>query len=139
MDMPPRRSARVLEVEKKAEEIVSKKNLQVLDETVDSDFSLQTGVSAGRGKGEEFFRQFVQRACAQWSDPALEVQEVIRQGERLIIHWRVRGAFRGKQMDLSGVTSARVSEGKLTEMSNFIDEGMMHQLGFDPATGGAPR
>jgi predicted ester cyclase len=72
----------------------------------------------------------------------LEVNETVSEGDRLVVRWTATGThggmFRGlaptgKQINIEGVTLARVKDGKLTEDRVYFDRmTMFEQLGVVP-------
>jgi predicted ester cyclase len=72
----------------------------------------------------------------------LTIEDVIAEGETVMTRWSCRGTHKGelngiaptgKQITISGVTIARISNGKIAEgYVNWDAQGLMQQLGVVP-------
>jgi steroid delta-isomerase-like uncharacterized protein len=94
----------------------------------------------GRGPDSEKKRATLYRTA--FPDLHLTIEDVIAEGETVMTRWSCRGTHRGdlngieptgKQFAISGVTVARVSDGKIAEgYVNWDALGLMQQLGVVP-------
>jgi steroid delta-isomerase-like uncharacterized protein len=94
----------------------------------------------GRGPDSEKKRAALYRTA--FPDLHLTIEDVIAEGETVMTRWSCRGTHKGdlngiaptgKHITISGVTVARVSEGKIVEgYVNWDALGLMQQLGVVP-------
>jgi steroid delta-isomerase-like uncharacterized protein len=94
----------------------------------------------GRGPDSEKKRAALYRAA--FPDLHLTIEDVIAEGETVMTRWSCRGTHKGdlngiaptgKHVTISGVTVARVSNGKIVEgYVNWDALGLMQQLGVVP-------
>ena len=94
----------------------------------------------GRGPGSEKKRAALYRTA--FPDLHLTIEDVIAEGETVMTRWSCRGTHKGdlngiaptgKHVTISGVTVARVSNGKIVEgYVNWDALGLMQQLGVVP-------
>ncbi len=94
----------------------------------------------GRGPGSEKKRAALYRTA--FPDLHLTIEDVIAEGETVMTRWSCRGTHKGdlngiaptgKHVTISGVTVARVSNGKMVEgYVNWDALGLMQQLGVVP-------
>jgi len=94
----------------------------------------------GRGPDSEKKRATLYRTA--FPDLHLTIEDVIAEGETVMTRWSCRGNHKGelngiaptgKQVNISGITVARVSNGKIVEgYVNWDAQGLMQQLGVVP-------
>jgi steroid delta-isomerase-like uncharacterized protein len=94
----------------------------------------------GRGPDSEKKRAALYRTA--FPDLHLTIEDVIAEGETVMTRWSCRGTHKGdlngiaptgKHITISGVTVARVSNGKIVEgYVNWDALGLMQQLGVVP-------
>jgi steroid delta-isomerase-like uncharacterized protein len=93
-------------------------------------------------RGGPAIARYVTEVRSAYPDFKLEVLDSIAEGDRLAVHWVVtgthKGDFRGiaptgKQIRITGMTLARVKDGKLAEDRVYFDRmTMFEQLGVVP-------
>jgi steroid delta-isomerase-like uncharacterized protein len=98
-------------------------------------------------RGKQGFRDFVQTYLGGFPDGRITVDTQIAEGDIVVNRWTGRGTNTGelmgmpptgKQVTVTGITIARIEDGKLQEdWSNWDTLGMLQQLGVVPALAGA--
>jgi steroid delta-isomerase-like uncharacterized protein len=93
-------------------------------------------------RGGAAIARYVAEVRSAYPDFKLEVLDSIAEGERLAVHWVVtgthKGDFRGiaptgKRIKITGMTLARIQNGKLAEDRVYFDRMIMfEQLGVVP-------
>lgn len=81
-------------------------------------------------------------------DPQFEIQDMIAEGDRVVVRWRSRGthvgAFLGipatnRAYDIAGIDIHRIVDGRMAEHWHVVDQlSQLQQLGLLPAPEGAP-
>jgi steroid delta-isomerase-like uncharacterized protein len=117
-------------------------NLSVADEIFTPNYSHHDPSTADFGRGPDGEKKRASLYRNAFPDIHLTIEEVIAEGETVMTRWSCRGTHKGelngiaptgKQITLSGVTVARVSNGKIAEgYVNWDALGMMQQLGIVP-------
>jgi predicted ester cyclase len=86
--------------------------------------------------GPEAFKAIHRIFCGAFPDTHLEVEEVIAEGDRVAVRWRVSMTHlgdhfgflaTGKEVTMAGSSFAIVKEGKLIEGWNYMDMGSLMQ------------
>ena len=126
------------------EEVFNKGNLAAIDEICSPnvvDHSLPPGLPAGIAG----VKQLVGMYRAAFPDLALTIEDMIAEGDKVVVRWSGVGTHRGdlmgiaptgKQVAISGIGIDRIANGKLAEHWERFDEmGMMQQLGIVPTPG----
>jgi predicted ester cyclase len=93
--------------------------------------------------GPEAFKQVIMRIHAGLSDVEAVSEEVIAEGDQVVVRWTLRGIHAGeiqgipptgKHLTLTGIGFYRLTEGKIVEERGEADAlGYMQQLGVIPA------
>lgn len=119
------------------DEVFSKWNLAVIDELVSPEF-LGHEMPPGFPRGPKGFRQFYGGIRAAFPDVQLTVEDMIGEGERVVVRWRGRathqGMFRGipptsAEVSFTGIAIYRLSNGKIVERWVEVDMlGLTDQL-----------
>jgi steroid delta-isomerase-like uncharacterized protein len=124
------------------EEVICGGNLDLMDELVAPDFvnhrSIATG-EASHSVGIENFRQEIMRLRSVFPDIGMTTIHLLADGDKVVEHYQFRGTHRGefmgvpatgKRVESSGITIARIANGKLAERWNSSDKyGILQQLG----------
>ena len=94
------------------------------------------------GRGPEGEKKRVALYRTAFPDLRLTIEDVIAEGQTVMARWSCRGTHKGdlsgiaptgKQFNISGVTIARLSNGKMAEgWVNWDALGLMQQLGVVP-------
>jgi steroid delta-isomerase-like uncharacterized protein len=124
------------------EEVWNKKNVGLIDELVATDY-LHHDVQSADQKGIEAYRQFVDVYLKAFPDIRFNIEDEISDGDTVVIRWTVTGTHNGdlpnlprtgRPISVTGITIARLSDGKFIESWNNWDAlGMMQQLAAVPA------
>lgn len=108
------------------------------DEFIAEDFVLQDPL-VGEVRGHEELNEYYRQMVDGFSDPRIDVRNLIAEGELIAVHWTVRGTHdgevlgaepTGEEVTVTGVDLLRVEDGKIVEMLTYYDAlGFMRQLG----------
>jgi steroid delta-isomerase-like uncharacterized protein len=124
------------------EEVICGGNLDLMDELVTPDFvnhrSIATG-EASNSVGIENFRQEIMRLRSIFPDISMTTIHLLADGDKVVEHYQFQGTHKGEFMGVpatgkrvvgSGITIARIANGKLAERWNVPDKyGILQQLG----------
>ena len=120
-------------------EVWNEKKLSLIDELVSSDYVHHDSGLATVQTGIEGYKQFVRLFLTAFPDIRFTIEDEISEGDTVVIRWTVTGTHRGdlpdlpatgKTISLSGISIARLRDGKGVESWNNWDGlGMMQQLG----------
>lgn len=124
------------------EEIWNKQNLSAADEIIASNFVDHDPQSSVQGL--EGYKQFVRYYLTAFPDSHFTVEDEISEGQMVVTRWTVNGTHTGnlgtipatgRRVSVTGISCARVENGKVVEAwSNWDTLGMMQQLGILSAT-----
>ena len=124
------------------EEVWNKGNLQVTDELFAPNYAHHDASTPDVGRGPESEKKRATLYRTAFPDLHLTIEDVIAEGETVMTRWSCRGTHKGdlngiaptgKQITISGVTVARVSNGKMAEgYVNWDALGLLQQLGVAP-------
>jgi steroid delta-isomerase-like uncharacterized protein len=117
-------------------------NLSVADEVFAPTYTHHDASTPDFGKGPDSEKRRASLYRNAFPDIHLTIEDVIAEGETVMTRWSCRGTHKGdlngiaatgKHITISGVTIARVSNGKIVEgYVNWDALGLMHQLGVVP-------
>jgi steroid delta-isomerase-like uncharacterized protein len=117
-------------------------NLSVADEIFAPTYTHHDPSTPDFGKGPDSEKRRASLYRNAFPDIHLTIEDVIAEGETVMTRWSCRGTHKGdlngmaptgKHITTSGVTIARVSNGKIVEgYVNWDALGMMQQLGVVP-------
>jgi steroid delta-isomerase-like uncharacterized protein len=129
------------------EEVWSKGNLQVADELFAPTYAHHDPSTPDVGRGPESEKKRATLYRTAFPDLRLTIEDVIAEGETVMARWSCRGTHKGdlsgiaptgKQFTISGVSIARLTNGKIVEgWVNWDALGLMQQLGVVPQLGKA--
>jgi steroid delta-isomerase-like uncharacterized protein len=129
-------------VRRLVEEVWNKGNLSVADELFAPNYEHHDASTLDFGRGPESEKKRATLYRAAFPDLRLTIEEIIAEGEIVMTRWSCRGTHKGdlsgiaptgKQFNISGVTIARLANGKLAEgWVNWDALGLMQQLGIVP-------
>lgn len=121
-----------------ADEVLTRKNLAVVDELIASDFTEHVGAEPRR-VGTEGFKSARRRRNAAFPDWQVTVEDIIAEGDKVVARATGQGTHRGEYMGIPAtgrrvkvtwIAIYRVADGKLAEHWQNIDElGLRQQLG----------
>jgi steroid delta-isomerase-like uncharacterized protein len=124
------------------EELWNKGNLSLADELFAPNYEHHDASTLDFGRGPESEKKRATLYRTAFPDIQLTMEEVIAEGEIVMTRWSCRGTHKGdlsgiaptgKQINISGVTIARLANGKMAESwVNWDALGLMQQLGVVP-------
>jgi len=124
------------------EELWNKGNLSVAEELYAPNYTHHDPSTPDFGRGPESERKRATLYRTAFPDLKLTIEDIIAEGETVMARWSCRGTHKGdlsgiaptgKQFTISGVTIARLTNGKLAEgYVNWDALGLMQQLGVAP-------
>ena len=117
-------------------------NLSVADEIFNPNYEHHDSSTPDFGRGPDSEKKRATLYRTAFPDLHLTIEDVIAEGETVMTRWSCRGTHKGdlngiaptgKQITITGVTVARVSNGKMAEgFVNWDALGLMQQLGVVP-------
>jgi len=126
-------------------EVFNKGNLDVVDEVMAADYIEHAPVPPGLPPGTVGFKLFIPAYRAAFPDFQYTVDDVIAEGDKVVVRLTARGTqtgefaglpASGKQATWSEIHITDMADGKIVEHWVVQDQlGMMQQLGFIPASG----
>jgi len=124
------------------EELWNKGNLSLADQLFTPNYTHHDSSSPDFGHGPESERKRATLYRTAFPDLRLTIEDLIAEGDTVMARWSCHGTHKGdlngiaptgKQFTISGVTIARLLNGKLAESHvNWDALGMMQQLGVVP-------
>jgi len=124
------------------EELWNKGNLSVADQLFSPNYTHHDPSTPDFGRGPESERKRATLYRAAFPDLQLTIEDIIAEGETVMARWSCRGTHKGdlsgiaptgKQFSISGVSIARLTNGKMAEgWVNWDAQGLMQQLGVVP-------
>jgi steroid delta-isomerase-like uncharacterized protein len=114
-------------------------NLDLVEEIIAPDY-VSYEPTSGETRGIEGARQFAATFREAFPDLECTIEDMVAEGDTVVMRFRGSGTHQGeteafgpptgKQMEITGITIKRLSEGKIVEAwTNFDALGMMQQLG----------
>ena len=129
------------------EEFWNKGNLSLADELFAPNYEHHDASTPDFGRGPESEKKRATLYRTAFPDVRLTIEDIIAEGETVMTRWSCRGTHKGdlrgiaptgKQINISGVTIARLANGKFAEgWVNWDALGLMQQLGVVPELGKA--
>ncbi len=117
-------------------------NMSVADEIFTPNYAHYDPATPDFGRGPDSEKRRAALYRGAFPDLHLTIEDVIAEGETVMTRWSCRGTHKGdlngiaptgKHVTISGVTVARVSNGKMVEgYINWDALGLMQQLGVVP-------
>ena len=124
------------------EEVWNKGNLPVTDELFAPNYAHHDSSTPDVGRGPESEKKRATLYRTAFPDLRLTIEDIIAEGETVMARWFCRGTHNGdlsgiaptgKQFNISGVSIARFTGGKMVEgWVNWDALGLMQQLGVVP-------
>ncbi|MEZ2387972.1 ester cyclase [bacterium RCC_150] len=128
-------------VDRLYQEVLNSRRFEVIDEIAAEDYTEHDPLP-GQGDGREGMHERVS-ALVSGLDPHFTVEDVIAEGDRVVVRWRNHGTHvasflglpaTGRSFDIAGIDVYRVQDGRLAEHWHVVDQlSMLVQLGFVPA------
>ena len=129
-------------VRRLVEELWNKGNLSVADELFAPNYEHHDASTLDFGRGPESEKKRATLYRTALPDIRLRIEDIIAEGETVMARWSCQGTHKGdlsgiaptgKQINISGVTIARLANGKMAEgWVNWDALGLMQQLGVVP-------
>jgi steroid delta-isomerase-like uncharacterized protein len=129
------------------EEVWNKGNLPVTDELFAPNYTHHDSSTPDLGRGPESEKKRATLYRTAFPDLRLTIEDIIAEGETVMARWSCRGTHKGdlsgiaptgKQFTISGVSIARIANGKMAEgWVNWDALSLMQQLGVVPELGKA--
>jgi steroid delta-isomerase-like uncharacterized protein len=129
------------------EEVWNKGNLPVTDELFAPNYVHHDSSTPDVGRGPESEKKRATLYRTAFPDLRLTIEDIIAEGETVMARWSCRGTHKGdlsgiaptgKQFTISGISIARIANGKMAEgWVNWDSLGLMQQLGVVPELGKA--
>jgi steroid delta-isomerase-like uncharacterized protein len=129
------------------EEVWNKGNLLVTDELFAPNYVHHDSSTPDVGRGPESEKKRATLYRTAFPDLRLTIEDIIAEGETVMARWSCRGTHKGdlsgiaptgKQFTISGISIARIANGKMAEgWINWDALGLMQQLGVVPELGKA--
>jgi steroid delta-isomerase-like uncharacterized protein len=129
------------------EDFWNKGNLSLADELFAPNYEHHDASTPDFGRGPESEKKRATLYRTAFPDVRLTIEDIIAEGETVMTRWSCRGTHKGdlrgiaptgKQINISGVTIARLANGKFAEgWVNWDALGLMQQLGVVPELGKA--
>jgi steroid delta-isomerase-like uncharacterized protein len=125
------------------EEVYGNRNPDAADEIYAPDFVDQDPATPEEmRRGPDGVKQQAAMYGGAFPDIQMTVEEQVAEGDKVVTRWSARGTHQGElmgvpasgnQVTLTGITIARVADGKIQEeWSNWDGLGMMQQIGAMP-------
>ncbi|HEY8637618.1 MAG TPA: ester cyclase [Solirubrobacteraceae bacterium] len=124
--------------------VVNDRDLSAYDRLWARDGTWQINGMHHEPLGTDGARAFFSEIFESIPDLGLEIIEVVADGKRAVVHWRMTGTFAGKQpfqgiepngarLDIRGIDILSVEDGKITELVGYADNMQIaRQLGALP-------
>ena len=129
------------------EEVWNKVNLQVTDDLFTPNYAHHDASTPDVGRGPESEKKRATLYRTAFPDLRLTVEDIIAEGETVVARWSCRGTHKGdlngiaptgKHVNITGISIARFTNGKMSEgFVNWDALSLMQQLGVVPELGKA--
>lgn len=127
------------------EEGFNRGNLAAADEIIAANFTNHDPGTPELPSGPDGYKQLVSTYRAAYPDLHLTVDDVLAEGDKVVVRWTARGTNNGelmgmpptgKQVTTTGISILAIAGGKVTEQRvNWDTLGMLQQLGVVPTPG----
>jgi steroid delta-isomerase-like uncharacterized protein len=123
------------------EGVLNQRRFELVDELAVEDYAEHDPLP-GQGNGRADLKRRVESLCAAFAPDVYTVEDVISEGDRVVVRWTSRGTHTGEFMgmpptgrdfQISGIDIYRLREGRLAEHWHVVDQlSLMMQLGLLP-------
>ena len=128
------------------EEVFGQGKLELVDELLAPDYVSHAPGDPELSRGPEDIKQIVRAYHSAFPDINFAVEKQVAEGDMVVTRWTTRGTHdkgemlglppTGKQIEVTGITVNRISEGKIAEDWTVWDSlGLLRQLGAVPVSG----
>lgn len=124
------------------EELWNRRNPAIIDELMAPDY-VHHDVLSPEAFGLDGYKQFADRYLSAFPDLKMTIHDEVIADDRVVTRWTATGTHdgdlpelprTGKKVSVTGITIARLSNGKFVESWNNWDAlGMLRQLGAIPS------
>ena len=121
------------------EDVWNRKNLSAIDELMSADYVHHDPSSPAVPSGVDGYKQFVNYYMNAFPDAHFTIDDAFTDGQNEVTRWTVVGTHEGelagiprtgRRFSVTGISIARIVNGKITESWNSWDAlGLMQQLG----------
>ena len=121
------------------EEVLNKRNLELLDELVATDY-IENDPLPGQRSGLDGIKDRF-RMIIEGLDPTFTIEDVVGEGDKVVVRWTNAGTHSGeffgipptgRSFTMTGIDIHRVERGKLAEHWHVVDIfSLMQQLGAE--------
>ena len=121
------------------EDVWNRKNLSAVDDLISADYVHHDPSSPAVPSGVDGYKQFVNSYMNAFPDAHFTIDDAFTDGQNEVTRWTVVGTHEGelagiprtgRRFSVTGITIARIANGKITESWNNWDAlGLMQQLG----------
>jgi steroid delta-isomerase-like uncharacterized protein len=119
-------------------------HLHVIDKLAGDNLSVSYTHFPEPFHGPKEFKEMLAQTHRYFPDLTIEINEVVADRDRAVVHWRYRGTFQegemfgveasGQSVEVSGMTKYHVANGKIQREQGIVDNfGLMMQLGAMPS------
>jgi steroid delta-isomerase-like uncharacterized protein len=126
------------------EDVWNKRNIEVVETLLTPDTRIYDPNTPEVGSGPEAYRKVFALYTNAFPDVRLTINDLIDGGDKVVVRWNAKGTHSGnlgdiaptnRQLDITGTTTFRVTNGKIAEQwLNWDALGMLQQLGVVPKT-----
>ncbi len=123
------------------DEIINTGNLELINDTHFTD-DITLVMSPENIMGIDSFKDYYSNFVTGFSDVEFTMVDVFGQDDKIVKHWKFKGAHSGdffgipatgKIVDVEGTTLVKMKDGKIAQEQDFMDNLIfMDQLGIDP-------
>lgn len=120
------------------EDVWNRKNIDAVDDLMSTDY-IHHDAGAIAANGPEGYKQFVKSYMRAFPDAHFTIDDEFTVGQNEITRWTIAGTHEGelagipptgRRISVTGISIARIVDGKITESWNNWDAlGLMQQLG----------
>lgn len=124
-------------------EAFNRGNLGLADELLSGSY-VWHGPGGTDARGPEGFKQVASMYRAAFPDASLTIEDIIAEGDKVVIRWTARGTHQGELMGVApsgrrvtvpGITISQVVDGKIVEEWETFDQlGMFQAIGTVPSS-----
>lgn len=127
------------------EDVFNGKNLDIADEIVAPNHTLQDSANPEFPSGPEGTKQLVEKWHRHFDDAYITIEDQVVEGDKVVLRWTAKGQSSDElfnhfgidppssplPVEVMGITISRVSDGKIEETWNSFDGGhLLNQLGI---------
>ena len=128
------------------DEVFNERRVELVDELAVEDY-VEHDPFPGQGDGRADLRARVELILAAMNPLRFDVQDVVAEGDRVVVRWVQQGTQTGpfmgmpptgRQYTMAGIDVHRLRDGRMAEHWHVVDLfGLLQQLGAIPAPGAA--